>query len=43
MTPLSRTIGRMLRHPLGRFALGAVIVLIFAAGYWLSKAMGWVG
>ncbi len=26
-----------------QFAIGLIIVSIFALGYWLSKAMGWVG
>lgn len=25
-----------------QFAIGFVIVLIFALGYWLAKAAGWV-
>jgi hypothetical protein len=25
-----------------QFVIGLVVVLIFAAGYWLAKAAGWV-
>jgi hypothetical protein len=46
---LSRTIGKAIRTPLGRAGLGAIGLLIFAAGYylwpaleWLAKAAGWV-
>jgi hypothetical protein len=42
-------VARSLRTPLGRAGLGAIGLLIFAAGYylwpvleWLAKAAGWV-
>lgn len=49
MNPILRFIARNIRTPLGRFTLGAIGLLIFAAGYylwpaleWLAKAAGWV-